>query len=76
MDYVRLDNGNQYIYFENDTKIQFERFNYRSDRYQTVIEYRSQYTLKTNYKCNRMTRKKNIPADKKCCVWYSKDQSK
>lgn len=75
MTYVRIDTPTQYIYFENDTQVSFwvnvlDRHGKLQSR--LTQETRSKYTLNTLYKCIRMTRKNNIPIDKKTCVWYNK----
>lgn len=75
MTYVRIDTKDKYIYFENDTFICERYYPMRGKPYQQNI-YRSQYTLKECYKCIRMTKKREIPNDKKVNVWYKKGLTK
>jgi len=69
-DYVRIDTEDSYIYFENDTDCG------RSFQQGEERRYRSKYTLNTSWHCIRMTRKRNIPKDKKCNKWYRKEIEK
>lgn len=74
-DYVRIDTEDSYIYFENDTDcgnfLISEELQRGEER-----RYRSKYTLNTSWRCIRMTRKRNIPKDKKCNKWYQKEKRK
>lgn len=71
MDYVRLDTKDAYIYFENDTYC--GKCPISEELKQEEYNYRSKYTLNTSWHCIRMTRKRNIPKDKKCNRWYQKE---
>lgn len=74
MTYVRIDTETQYIYFENDTLSVFNAYDSKTRKVIQIKEMRSQYTLRTHYPCIRMTKKRNIPLDKKCKVWYTKSR--
>lgn len=76
MDYVRLDTEHEYIYFENDRKVTCYYRYYYGNFIRSREEWRSSECLKTCYKCIRMTRKRNIPIDKKTGVWYRKPGKK